>query len=137
MNQLSRLPPSFLLGSAQVHIVKMNPMTLKGKIDPLKKTRFQAVFAQIESRMMLDGNPAQKGIPIEMPAQGTGRGQNGGHTQSLADPLLLPKTSRACSDYFLQGHDIRVQPYQHRGDPFRVGPAVHSPAFVYIIGNDP
>jgi hypothetical protein len=112
-------------------------MTLKGKIDPLKKTRFQAVFAQIESRMMLDGNPAQKGIPIEVPAQRTGRGQNRGHTQSLADPFLLPRTSRASSDYFLQGHDIRVQPYQHRGDPLRVGPAVHSPTFVYIIGNDP
>ncbi len=101
MNQLSRLPPSFFLGSAQVDIVKMNFMTLKGKIDPLKKTRLQAVLAQIERRMMLDGNPAQKGIPIEMPAQRTGRGQKGGHTQSLADPLLLPKTSWACSDYFL------------------------------------
>jgi hypothetical protein len=111
MDELSRLPLSFLLGSAEVHIVKMNPMTLKGKIDPLKKTRFQAILAQIESRMMLDGNPAQKGIPIEMPPQRTGRSQHGGHTQSLADPLLLPKTSRAYSDYFLQGHDIRVQPY--------------------------
>ena len=67
MNQLFRLPSSFLLGSAEVHIVEMNPMTLKRKIDPLKKTRFQAVLAQIESRMMPDGNPAQKGIPIKMP----------------------------------------------------------------------
>ncbi len=134
MDQLDRLPASFPLGSAQVHIVEVNPMTLKGKIDPLEKTRFRPVLAQIENRLIMDGNPAQKGIPIEMSPQGTGRGQHGGHTQPLADFLLLPRTPRAGSDHFLQGHDIRVHPFQYRGDPFRMGPAVHPPAFVHIVG---
>ena len=137
MDQLDRLPASFSLGSAQVRIVEVNPVTLEGKIDPLEKTRFEAILAQIENRMMVDGNPAQQGIPVKMSPKHTGRGQHGSHAQSLADSLVLPGAPRTRSDHFLQGRDIRVHPFQDRGDPFRMGPAVHPPAFVHIIGDDP